>query len=124
MAAMMQFSEVLESVREPGTANLSPGSVADLLGMTREDLAVIAKVHRNTLRIHPESPRVQAFLRDVMRVMSAAALVQPDVNRALFLIQNAPIPPFEHKTLLDMVKEGRTDAAVAYLESVSSGYVG
>jgi hypothetical protein len=59
-----------------------------------------------------------------MRVLSAAAIVQPDPQRTIFLVKNEPIPVFRHKTLLQLVQEGRTDDAIGYLESVSAGLVG
>lgn len=118
------FADVLESVREAGTSNLSAMNVAQVLGLQYQDLAELAKVHRNTLRTHPESPRLQSALRDVMRVLSAAVAVQPDQQRAIFLIKNEPIPAFRHKTLLQLVQEGRTEDAISYLESISVGFVG
>ncbi len=124
MAAALHFDEVLDSVREPGSVNLSPDLIANRLQLPLQDLAAMARVHRNTVRLHPESPRMQLFLRDVMRVLSAASQMQPDTERAWFLIKNAPIPEFGHRTLLTVIAEGRTDAAVTYLDSVSSGFVG
>ncbi len=118
------FADVLESTREQGTSRFSASGVADILGLQQQDLAELARVHRNTLRTHPESPRVQAALRDLMRVLSAAAAVQPDTQRAIFLVKNEPIPAFRHKTLLQLVQEGRTEDAIGYLESISTGFVG
>lgn len=118
------FSDVLESVREAGTSRLSAANIADTLEMPHQDLAVLAGVHRNTLRTHPESPRLQAALRDLMRVLSAATAVQPDTARALFMLKNEPIPAFRHKTLLQLVQEGRTNDAIDYLESISAGFTG
>ena len=91
------------------------------------DSAWVTQQARNTLMWcaeHPNTPKLQAVLRNLMRVLSAASVVQPDRNRALFLIKNAPIPAFRHKTILQLVAEGRTEDAVDYLESVSSGFVG
>ena len=90
------FADVLESTREQGTSRFSALGVADMLGLQQQDLAELARVHRNTLRTHPESPRVQSALRDLMRVLSAAAAVQPDTQRAIFLVKNEPIPAFRH----------------------------
>jgi hypothetical protein len=119
------FTEVLESTREPGTSRFSVSSVADILGLQQQDLAELTGVHRNTLRTHPESPRLQSGLRDLMRVLSAASAVQPeDPQRAIFLVKNEPIPAFRHKTLLQLVQEGRTEDAISYLESIGSGFVG
>ncbi|MDR2882144.1 MAG: DNA-binding protein [Azoarcus sp.] len=118
------FSDVLESTREVGTSRFSATRIADVLGVPYQDLAAWAGVHRNTLRIHPESPRLQVALRNLMRVLSAAIAVQPDTARAFFMVKNEPIAAFRHKTLMQLVQEGRTDDAVDYLESISSGFVG
>jgi hypothetical protein len=118
------FADVLESARETGTSRLSAANLANILGLQQQDLATLAGVHRNTLRTHPESPKLQAALRDLMRVLSAVVAAQPDVERALFLIKNQPIPAFRHRTLLQLVQDGRTDDAIDYLESISSGFVG
>lgn len=118
------FADVLESACEEGTSRLSATNIADALGLQYQDLAALAGVHRNTLRTHPESPRLQAALRDLMRVLSAATAVQPDTARAFFMVKNEPIPAFRHKTLLQLVQEGRTDDAVDYLESIGAGFTG
>lgn len=118
------FADVLEAVREPGTSRLSATSIANALGLPYQDLAALAGVHRNTLRTHPESPRLQAALRDLMRVVSAATAVRPDTARAFFMIKNEPIAAFRHKTLLQLVQDGRTDDAIDYLESISVGFTG
>ncbi|MFC4161994.1 hypothetical protein [Chitinimonas lacunae] len=118
------FASMLESAREAGTSRFSPANVANILGLQQQELADLARVHRNTLRTHPESPRVQAMLRDVMRVLSAASAIQPDIKRAIFMIHNEPIPAFRHKTLWQLVQEGRTEDAIDYLESIGAGFVG
>jgi hypothetical protein len=122
--SVIAFADVLESAREVGTSRLSAANLATVLGLQQQDLATLAGVHRNTLRTHPESPKLQATLRDLMRVLSAAAGVQPDFERALFLVKNQPIPAFRHKTILQLVQDGRTEDAIDYLESISSGFVG
>lgn len=116
--------DVLEAVHQPGASDLWGTGVAELFGLQLQDLATLAAVHRNTIWKRPNTPKLQVVLRDLMRVLSAASVVQPDRGRALFLIKNAPIPAFRHKTILHLVAEGRADEAVDYLESVSSGFVG
>ncbi len=118
------FADVLEATREPGTSGFSVSGVADILGLQQQELAELTGVHRNTLRAHPESPRLQSALRDLMRVLSAAAAVHPDPQRAIFLIKNEPIPAFRHKTLMQLIQEGRTEDAIRYLESLSTGFAG
>ena len=122
--ATESFPGLLETSREADSPRLSATKLAKALDLQVQVLATIAGVHRNTLRTHPESPRLQAALRDLMRVLSAAVEVQPDVNHAYFMVKNEPIPAFRHKTLLQLVQEGRTDDAVDYLESINGGFVG
>jgi hypothetical protein len=39
-------------------------------------------------------------------------------------IKNSPIRTFDGKTALEMIQAGRTGDVVAYLESLSAGWVG
>ena len=80
---LIAFANLLEPAREAGTSRFSAARIADALGVQHQDLAALAGVHRNTLRAHPESPRLQAALRDLMRVLSAATAVQPDTTGIL-----------------------------------------
>jgi RES domain-containing protein len=70
--ASTTFADVLESVREAGTSRFSATSIADALDLPHQDLAALAGVHRNTLRTHPESARLQAALRGVLGAMVLA----------------------------------------------------
>lgn len=117
---LLQF---IDDLREGDAACLSPGKVAERLALAVQDIAAQAGVHRNTLRLHPESPRVQEFLRGIVRVISAVASVQPDVERAIFWMKNTPIPAFRHETAYDLIVEGRTEDVIDYIESIQSGFV-
>ena len=68
--------------------------------------------------------RAQEFARNILRVLHAAVGLGNDPTTALRNIKDYPIRSFESKTALDMVVEGRTDDVVAYLQSLSAGYVG
>src|SRR3546814_17331713 len=115
MMASVAFSDVLASAREPGTSRFSAIGIADALGIQFQDLAALAGVHRNTLRTHPESQRLQTALRDLMRVLSAAAAVQPATARAFFLVKNEPIPAFRTQTLMQQL--GRASCRDSVLPS-------
>src|SRR5690242_2971270 len=108
----------------PGSPFLSPLKVARALSLQIQDLADLAHVHRNTLNARPQSPKVQALLQSILRVLSAATEAFGSREVALNWIRNEPVPAFRHKTALDLVGEGRTEAVVSYLESVSAGFVG
>jgi hypothetical protein len=68
--------------------------------------------------------RAQEFARHILRVLQAAVDLGNDPATALRNIKDYPIRSFESKTALDMVEEGRTNDVVAYLQSLSAGYVG
>lgn len=67
---------------------------------------------------------VQKYLQDILRVLAVAMEVAGDEGRALFLIRNEPLRAFGYKTVDALVQEGRADAVVAYLESLTSGAAG
>ena len=91
--ASTAFADVLESVREAGTSRFSATNVADALGLQYQDLATLAGVHRNNLRTHPESPRLQAALRDLMRVLSAAsAVLSSPASAPAAAFAGSPVP--------------------------------
>jgi len=117
----LHMSAFLEN---PGSPFLSPAKVASRLSLQLQDLADSAHVHRNTLTARPQSPKVQDLLRAILRVLSAATEAFGDRDVALSWMRNEPVPAFRHKTALDLVREGRTEAVVTYLESISSGFVG
>lgn len=122
--AAVSYADLSESLREPGTADLSPTAVADVLGLQQQDLAKLAGVHRNTLRLHPDSPQVQAMLRNLARVLTAMTQIQPDVVTAVYHIKNTPIPAFDYRTLFEVIVVGRVEDALKYIRSVSSGAAG
>lgn len=122
MSSLM--ADFIESVRQPGSSIISAPSLAKKLGLQLQELAAIAGVHRNTVRLHPKSQKLQLTLRDVLRLVSVASELQADPDRLMFMLKNEPIPTFRHKTLLQLVGEGRVDDAIGYLESISSGYTG
>lgn len=108
----------------PGSPFLSPLKVASTLSLQLQDLADSAHVHRNTLTARPQSPKVQAFLRSILRAVSAAIEAFGDQDVALSWMRNEPVAAFRHKTALDLVLEGRAEDVVSYLESISGGFVG
>jgi hypothetical protein len=72
----------LEAVYDPGLHCISPEKVAATLHVSLAELARIADVHRNTLARAPASPKVQARLGEVMRILAEAAeLLGDDVGR-------------------------------------------
>ena len=64
------------------------------------------------------------MLRNLARVLTAMTQIQPDVVTAVYHIKNTPIPAFDYHTLFEVIVEGRTEDALKYIRSVSSGAAG
>ena len=124
MVAVLNPLALTERLRVPDRTILSPSAMAGLLDLSQQELAKLAGVHRNSLRVHPESPRVQDLLRNLSRLLVAMTQVQPDERQVVFYLKNTPIPAFEFATLLEVVKQGRTDDALTYLRTVEAGAAG
>ncbi len=120
----IQSNSFAGNFREPGTTRLSVSAVANLFGMNQQELAEFTGVHVDTLHSHPESAQLQSSLRELIRLISVAATVEPNLQRSACLIKGASIATFGGKTLMQLAGAGRTDDAIAYLESISSGALG
>lgn len=114
----------VESLKEPGATHLSPTIIADILDMPLEELAQFAGVQTDVLRLRPVSAQVQQPLYGLARVLVLLTEHQPDVAKVVFHLKNTPLSTFGQRTLLEVIREGRIDNAMAYLESVLSGAAG
>lgn len=123
MAAVMQ-EEVTELFREPGTTHLSPARFAQALEVDLSVLADALGVHRNTMRLHPDSARTQERMRDYNRVFLALHGLRGDVRDAAYHMKNTPIRVLGQRTLFEAVRDGDTDKALRYLQSISGGQNG
>lgn len=124
-AAAPRFAEFVRDLCEPNATHLSPQRIAKRLNLQIQGLAERARVHRNTVARAPDSEVLQGYLRNVVRVLSAAFVANGgDLVQAIAWYRNQPIPDLRHKTADELVSEGRTGAVVAYLESIGSGYLG
>lgn len=70
------------------------------------------------------SPGQPVITPDALRVLSAAMGIAGDRDRAIYWYRNTPIPEFQHRTAEHLVSIGKTDAVVAYLQSIESGSSG
>jgi hypothetical protein len=110
--------------RAPGQPLIRPERFADALNLRIQDLAKLAGVHRTTVTETPGNARLQRFLREALRALSAAYEVTRDRDRSIFWFRNTPIPEFGHRTAETIVAEGKTDAVIAYLTSIAAGSSG
>lgn len=117
------ISGFVESLQEPRTPYISPKRFSAALGVQVAGLANLAGVHRNTMR-NPASERLQDKLREMVRVISAAATLTGDVSKAIFWYRNEPIADYDHKTAAELVAEGHVEAVMAHLRDLENGASG
>ncbi|MDC8013644.1 antitoxin Xre/MbcA/ParS toxin-binding domain-containing protein [Tahibacter soli] len=118
------FPGFLESLRTPNSPLLSPERLAEALELPAQDLAQLARVHRNTVQLAPSSTKLQNAMVEVVKVLSAAEELTGSVDRALFWFRNHPIKEFGHRTAMELVAEGKAKAVIKYIESVGTGASG
>lgn len=124
-AATLEFANFLSTLKvENSRTALSPERLANALELPLQKLASLARVHRNTVSLTPTSPKLQDAMVDVVRVLSAAHALTGDIDRALFWFRNQPIPDFDHFTAMQLVEQGKVQAVIDYIESISGGAAG
>ncbi|MEO3386115.1 antitoxin Xre/MbcA/ParS toxin-binding domain-containing protein [Mesorhizobium sp. CAU 1741] len=106
---------------EQGSPFLSPRRVAELLGVTMTELAGLIGVARNTLAAKAGARKVDAALSPVVRVLAMVGEMAGSEERAAIWFKHQPIPGWAGKTAYDLVREGKADKVLAYLEAVRSG---
>lgn len=114
-------SGFMDRIQEPRKPYISPTQFAKVTGISLQELAALAGVHRNTVSQHPDSVRLQNRLRDMVKAIAAAAAVTGDIDKAIYWFRNEPIADYRHKTGAELVAEGQLQAVLAYLEDLRNG---
>jgi Protein of unknown function (DUF2384) len=123
-AVASEFLGFAEEFRASDQPLIDPERFAVALNLQLQDLAKIAGVHRTTITETPSNAKLQRFLREALRALSAAYEITHDRNRSLFWFRNTPIPEFGHRSAEQLIAEGKADAIIAYLSSIASGSSG
>jgi hypothetical protein len=118
--ANIVVSEFVDSLQEPRTPYISPSRFSEVLGVKVVALAELTGVHRNTLR-NPSSERLQLKMREMIKVISAAAKLTGDIQKAIYWYRNEPIADYDHHTAAELVAEGHADAVLAYIRDLENG---
>jgi len=114
-------SPFLAEVMEPQKSVISPQRLSSVLHISLARLSKITQLHRNTLTRHPESPEVQQRLGEVARIISLAAELVGDQQRAIIWFRHQPLSGFDHKTAEELVAAGHADAVFEHLAMLSDG---
>ena len=124
-AVTISASSLAESFREPNHCFLSPRRVGSALGLQVQSVAERARVSRNTPTARPQNESLQQYLRDVVRVLTAAEGVAPgDRERVVFWFMNEPLQDFDFQTPDALVRQGKAQVVVDYIESIAGGATG
>ena len=117
-------SAFLDDLQEPRTPYISPARFAARSGLSQGTLARLAGVHRNTVRLNPASEALQDRLREMIRIITAAAELTGDIDKALYWFRNEPIVDYRGRTAADLVGEGHAGAVLTYLDDLGNGATG
>jgi hypothetical protein len=109
------------SFREAGEPYLSARRVSERLGLPLTDIAAMIGVARTTLTAKSGRRRVDAALSPLVRIIAMAAEMAGDEDRAAIWFKHQPLPGWGGKTAHDLVREGKSDRVLDYLESVRAG---
>lgn len=113
-------SGFVDSLQEPRTPYISPQRLSKALGVKVTSLAELTGVHRNTLR-NPASDRLQGRMREMIKVISAAAELTADLDKAIYWYRNEPISDYGHRTAAELVADGQVEAVLAYIRDLENG---
>lgn len=113
-------SGFVDSLQEPRTPYISPQRLSKALGVTVTNLAELTGVHRNTLR-NPASDRLQGRMREMIKVISAAAELTGDLDKAIYWYRNEPIADYGHRTAAELVADSQMEAVLAYIRDLENG---
>lgn len=106
---------------QEGIPYLSARRVAELLGVTLSELAGLVGIARNTLTAKKGARRVDAALGPVVRILAMTEEMSGSEERAALWFKHQPIPGWAGKSAYDLVREGKSEKVLAYLEAVRSG---
>ena len=120
MSAMAFDLTAMRFGDEP-TPFLSARRVAGALGVNLSELAELAGIARNTLAAKTGGRKADAALSPIVRILAMAGEMAGGEQRAAIWFKHQPIPGWAGKTAYDLVREGKADKVLAYLEAVRSG---
>jgi len=118
------FQELFEQLKDPKRPIVSPKRFITRLHYQVETLAKGAHIHRNTVRKNPAAPKLQQYMNDVLRVVASATDVAGDTDKAIYWLRHYPIPDLDYKTADDLIAENKTEAVLAYLDTLRAGATG
>ena len=124
MAAVHPFLGFAEEFRAECEPIVAPDRFARALHLQLQDLARLAGVHRATLAESPSNAKLQGYLRDSLRALTAAYELSGDRGQAIYWFRNVPLPEYGHRTAEELVSMGRIDTVLKHITQLASGSSG
>lgn len=118
------FDGFMNFLNSEASPSISPKRFGLVFRLDMQTLAAQARVHRNTVRLAPDTETIQSYLRESVRVIRAATDISANIEKAIYWFKNHPLPTFDYKTPQDLVSEKRTEALIKYIQSLQAGYTG
>jgi hypothetical protein len=124
MAAVHPFRGFAEEFRSESQPIVAPDRFANALHLQVQDLARLAGVHRATVAESPQNAKLQGYLRDSLKALTAAYELSGDRSKAIYWFRNVPLPEYDHRTAEELVSMGRIDTVLKHITQLASGSSG
>ena len=124
MIAASPETSFAERFRYRDTPYLSPESIAEVFGVPVEKLLDGVKPDSPSTIAAVGLPPLQEFLQNLIRALAVATQITGEAGRAGILLRDEPLRAFDGKTAVELIREGRVDDVIGYLESFSGGAAG
>lgn len=111
-----EFENFMASLRAPGTPNISPKRVINVLGIRAKDLTAISNPNGNVIiRDGQGTAKMQRSLRNLARILSAARAYHDTPEQMIYWFMNYPLPQFYYRTAFEMYAAARTEELLSLL---------
>lgn len=99
---------------------IAPRRMAERLRLPMTGLSRLARLNRNTMTTHPESPAVQVKLGEIARIIARAADLAGDEGKAILWFKHQPLPGYG-RTPEELVAGGQAQLVIDDLERMAGG---
>jgi hypothetical protein len=113
-----EFENFMASLRAPGTPNISPKRVINVLGIRAKDLTAISNPNGNVIiRDNQSTAKMQRCLRNLARILSAARINHDSPEQMVYWFMNYPLPQFYYRTAFELYADARTEELLSLLSA-------
>lgn len=118
------YDTTMRGLSSGPSSEIDPKCLGDAMQMTQGELAAMAGFHRSTLARNPGSRAVQNVLRPIATILSMAADMSGNLDKAVIWFRHQPEPAFGAKRPIDMVEAGKSQNVIEWLLALEDGAYG